>query len=137
MPSVHDEFYEKLYGKDLGDLTTEELQKKYQVPFLIWANYDIEEKEIDALSANYLSSYVLETADLDMTPYQRYLYDLSKKLPVINAVGYIGDDGVYYDHESESEYTDYIENYRILQYNNLIDYENRYTSFFTAETLVD
>jgi phosphoglycerol transferase MdoB-like AlkP superfamily enzyme len=137
MPSVHDEFYEKLYGKDLGDLTTEELQKKYQVPFLIWANYDIEEKEIDALSANYLSSYVLETADLDMTPYQRYLYDLSKKLPVINAVGYIGDDGVYYDHESESEYTDYIENYRILQYNNLIDYENRYTSFFTTETLVD
>ncbi len=137
MPSVHDEFYEKLYGKDLGDLTTEELQKKYQVPFLIWANYDIEEKEIDALSANYLSSYVLENADLEMTPYQRYLYDLSKKLPVINAVGYIGDDGIYYSHDDQSEYTDYIENYRILQYNNLIDYENRYTSFFTTETLVD
>jgi len=137
MPSVHDEFYEKLYGKDLGDLTTEELQKKYQVPFLIWANYDIEEKEIDALSANYLASYVLETAHLSMTPYQRYLYDLSKKVPVINAVGYIGDDGRYYSHDDESEYTDYIENYGILQYNNLIDYENRYTSFFTTETLVD
>ena len=136
-PSVHDEFYEKLYGKDLGDLTTEELQKKYQVPFLIWANYDIEEKEIDALSANYLSSYVLNTAGLSMTPYQRYLYDLSKKIPVINAVGYIGDDGVYHNHEEESEYTDYIENYRILQYNNIIDYENRYTSFFTTENLVD
>ena len=136
-PSVHDEFYEKLYGKDLGDLTIEELQKKYQVPFLIWANYDIDEKEIDALSANYLASYVLETAGLEMTPYQRYLYDLSKKIPVLNAVGYIGDDGQYYEHGSESEYTDYIENYRILQYNNVIDYENRYTSFFTTETLVD
>ena len=137
MPSVRDSFYEKLYGKKLDDLTLEELQQKYQVPFLIWANYDIEEEEIEALSANYLSSYVLETAGLEMTPYQRYLYDLSKKLPVINSVGYIGDDGQYYSHEDESEYTDYIENYRILQYNNLIDYENRYTSFFTTETLVD
>lgn len=136
-PSVHDEFYEKLYGKDLDDLTIEELQKKYQVPFLIWANYDIEEKEIEALSANYLSSYVLKTAGLEMTPYQRYLYDLSKKIPVLNAVGYIGDDGQYYEHGSESEYADYIENYRILQYNNVIDYENRYTSFFTTETLVN
>lgn len=72
-----------------------------------------------------------------MTPYQRYLYDLSKKIPVINAVGYIGDDGQYYEHGDESPYQSYIENYEILQYNNVIDYENRYTSFFTTETLVD
>lgn len=136
-PGVHDEFYEKLYGKDLSDLTLEELQNKYQVPFIIWANYDIEEATIPALSANYLAPYVLKTAGLEMTPYQRYLYDLSKKLPVINAVGYIGDDGQYYEYSDESEYKDYIENYEILQYNNVIDYENRYTSFFTAETLVD
>lgn len=136
-PGIHDEFYEKLYGKDLGDLELSELQDKYQVPFVIWANYDIEEATIPALSANYLASYVLETAGLEMTPYQRYLYDLSKKIPVINAVGYIGDDGQYYEHGDESPYQSYIENYEILQYNNVIDYENRYTSFFTTETLVD
>jgi hypothetical protein len=136
-PSIHDTFYQKLYGKDMGQLTTEELQKKYQVPFIIWANYDIEEKEVDALSANYLGSYVLETAGLSMTPYQRYLYDLSKKLPVINSVGYIGDDGQYYEDGEESSYTDYIENYKILQYNNVIDYKNRYENFFGTENLVD
>jgi phosphoglycerol transferase MdoB-like AlkP superfamily enzyme len=136
-PSIHDTFYQKLYGKDMSELTTEELQKKYQVPFIIWANYDIEEKEIDALSANYLGSYVLETAGLSMTPYQRYLYDLSKKLPVINSVGYIGDDGQYYEDGEESDYSDYIENYKILQYNNVIDYKNRYENFFGTENLVD
>ena len=94
-PSVHDEFYQKLYGKDMSELSVEELQKKYQVPFVIWANYDIEEKEIEAMSANYLGSYILQTAGLKMTPYQRYLLDLSKKLPVINSVGYIGDDKKY------------------------------------------
>ena len=136
-PSVHDEFYEKLYGKSLDDLTTEELQQRYKVPFIIWTNYDIEEKEVEALSANYLGSYVLDAAGLQMTPYQRYLLDLSKKLPVINSVGYLGDDGMYYKYGDKSEYTDYISNYKILQYNNVIDFENRYTSFFTTENLVD
>ncbi len=136
-PSVHDEFYEKLYGKSLSDLTLVEMQQKYQVPFLIWANYDIEEKEIESLSANYLASYVLDVAGLEMTPYQRYLYDLSKVVPVINALGYIGNDGKYYEHDDESAYKDYIDNYEILQYNNVIDYANRYESFFTTATMVD
>lgn len=136
-PSVHDAFYEKLFGKDLDDLTLEEMQQKYKVPFIIWTNYDIDEKEVEALSANYLGSYVLEAAGLSMTPYQRYLLDLSKKIPVINAVGYIGDDGNYYKYGEESPYSDYISNYEILQYNNVIDYDNRYTSFFTTENLVN
>lgn len=136
-PSVHDEFYQKLYGKDMSELSVEELQKKYQVPFVIWANYDIEEKEIEAMSANYLGSYILQTAGLQMTPYQRYLLDLSKKLPVINSVGYIGDDGIYYEQGDESEYSDYISNYKILQYNNVIDYKNRYENFFSTDNLVD
>lgn len=136
-PTLPDSFYEKLYGKSLDDLSVEELQKKYQVPFVIWTNYDTEEKQIDKLSANYLGSYILEAAGLQMTPYQRYLLDLSKVLPVINSVGYVGDDGVYYEHGEESSYTDYISNYEILQYNNVIDYENRYTNFFTVENLVD
>lgn len=136
-PSVHDEFYQKLYGKDMSGLTTEELQKKYQVPFIIWANYDIDEKEVDALSANYLGSYILELAGLQMTPYQRYLLDLSKKLPAINSVGYIGDNGQYYEQGEESEYSDYISNYKILQYNNVIDYKNRYENFFSSDNLVD
>lgn len=136
-PSIHDEFYQKLYGKDMGSLTTEELQKKYQVPFVIWANYDIEEEEGKSLSANYLGSYVLEKAGLMMTPYQRYLLDLSKKIPVFNSVGYIGDDGCYYEQGEESEYSSYISNYNILQYNNVIDYKNRYENFFSSDNLVD
>ncbi|MDO4554912.1 MAG: LTA synthase family protein [Lachnospiraceae bacterium] len=136
-PSVHDEFYQKLYGKDMSTLTVEELQKKYQVPFIIWANYDIEETQVEAMSANYLGAYLLEMAGLQMTPYQRYLLDLSKMLPVINAVGYIGDDGNYYEQGEDSDYSDYIANYKILQYNNVIDYENRYDSFFGADNLVD
>ena len=60
-----------------------------------------------------------------------------KKLPVINSVGYIGDDKKYYEQGDESEYSDYISNYKILQYNNVIDYKNRYENFFSTDNLVD
>lgn len=128
-PSISDDFYEKLYGKDLADLTQEELQKKYQTPYIVWANYDIEEEERD-MSANYLSSYLLKLAGLEMTGYNKFLLNLQEKVPVINAVGYIGDDGKHYSFDEESPYQDDILKYQILQYNNLIDTKHRYEKFF-------
>lgn len=128
-PSISDDFYEKLYGKKLADLTQEELQKKYQTPYLIWANYDIEEEEKD-MSANYLSSYLLKIAGLEMTGYDKFLLNLSEKVPVINAVGYIGDDGKHYSFSDKSSYQNDILKYQILQYNNLIDKKHRYDKFF-------
>lgn len=128
-PSISDEFYEKLYGKKLSDLTQEELQKKYQTPYIVWANYNIEEEERD-MSANYLSSYILKMAGLEMTGYNKFLLSLQKKVPVINAVGYIGDDGEHYTFDEESPYKNDILKYQILQYNNLIDTKHRYEKFF-------
>ncbi len=128
-PSISDEFYEKLYGKSLSDLTQEELQKKYQTPYIIWANYNIEEEERD-MSANYLSSYLLKLAGLEMTGYNKFLLKLQEKVPVINAVGYIGDDGEHYTFDEESPYKNDILKYQILQYNNLIDTKHRYEEFF-------
>ena len=45
--------------------TNEELMNKYRTPFIIWANYDIKEKTIDKMSANYLSAYVMNEAGLE------------------------------------------------------------------------
>ncbi|MGN0465229.1 MAG: LTA synthase family protein [Lachnospiraceae bacterium] len=128
-PSINDEFYEKLYGKKLSDLTQEELQKKYQTPYIVWANYDIREEKRD-MSANYLSSFLLELAGLEMSGYDRFLLDLQKKIPVLNAVGYIGDDGKHYTFDEDSPYKNDILKYQILQYNNLIDTKHRYEKFF-------
>lgn len=36
-PAVEQEFYEELYGKSLSKLSTEELQQRYKIPFVIWA----------------------------------------------------------------------------------------------------
>ena len=129
-PAVTTRFYDSLFGKSSDELTEEELMKKYQTPFIIWANYDIEETTIDKMSANYLSAYVLQEAGLKMTPYQKFLMKLYKKLPVISAMGAYDKDGYYYESAKETPYEDMVQEYQILQYNNLIDTEHTVNSFF-------
>lgn len=125
-PSVESEFYEELYGKPLSERTIEEEELMYMTPFFIWANYDIEEETVDAISLNYLSTLLLQTADLPLTAYQQYLAQLHETLPVINTVGYMDKDGNWYRiDDTASPYYSLIEDYRKVQYNHLFDKQNR------------
>lgn len=128
-PSIHDDFYRAMFGRKLSQLSVEENDRMYQVPFVIWANYDIEEKETE-MSANYLSSYLLKLIGAKMTGYNKYLLDLQEKLPIITAECYMGDDGVMREPDEQSEYSELINEYRTLQYNSLFDVPNRADEFF-------
>ena len=129
-PAVQSSFYDSLFGKSAGSLTNEELMNKYRTPFIIWANYDIKEKTIDKMSANYLSAYVMNEAGLETSPYQKFLLKLRKKLPVLTAMGCFDKKGKYYESALESPYSDMVKEYQILQYNNLIDTKHTVNSFF-------
>ena len=128
-PPVENTFYSDLIGKDVSNLPVEKQANWYATPYVIWANYDIEEKEVD-MSANYLSSYVMQLAGMKLTGYNKYLLDLQKEIPVISAVCYQGTDGVFHEIDDKSEYTDKIEEYKLIQYNNMFDVENRNNDFF-------
>ena len=124
-PKIENEFVAETLGADsIFNLTVEQEQARYCTPFYIWANYDIEEKEIDKLSVNYLSSYLMETIGTEMPVYNQYLLKLSETLPVINTIGYIDAEGNYYTYEDESEYKSLITNYEKVCYNHLLDEEN-------------
>lgn len=129
-PAVTSRFYDSIFGKSSDELTSEELMKKYQTPFIIWANYDIEETTIEKMSANYLSAYVMQEAGLKMTPYQKFLMRLYEKLPVLSAMGAYDAEGNYYESAKETPYNDMVQEYQILQYNNLIDTDHTVNSFF-------
>ncbi len=104
-------------------------QQRYITPFVIWANYDIEEMEIQRLSANYLSALILDVAGLPKTGYQEFLSDLSQVLPVITANVYIDSEGNYYN-SSDNPYADQIEQYQSLQYYHLFEDDKSLTDFY-------
>lgn len=124
-PSIETAFISEVMGvPNLSNLTAEQEQSRHCTPFFIWANYDIEEKQIDKLSSNYLSSLVLETAGVKLTEYNKYLLRLSETLPVIDTVGYVDNQGNYYKWSDSSPYTVLLDEYEKIQYNNIFDQEH-------------
>lgn len=124
-PSVETEFICEALGVDsLSGLTPQQEQSRHITPFIIWANYDIGEQQIDKLSANYLSSLVLKTAGVKLSEYNQYLLKLSKTLPVIDTVGYIDNENNYYKWSDVSPYSHLLDEYEKIQYNNIFDQKN-------------
>ncbi len=114
-PSLEDSFYEKMMGKPLAGLTLAELQKRYVTPYLIWANYDIQEQSKD-ISANQLSDMIKEAANLPKSSYEEFIHSFSEQVPIINANGFQGEDGKWYEFGQTSPYDEWIKKYEILQY---------------------
>lgn len=136
-PSIETQFIASLLGVgNLSNLTIEQEQQRHATPFFIWANYDIEEKYIDKLSANYLSSYVLDIAGVRLTEYNKYLLKLSETLPVIDTVGYIDNNNNYYKWSDSSEYKNILGEYEKIQYNNIFDNAHKDNDIFYLEGFV-
>ena len=129
-PKIDSNFIEDMLGESMDNLDIEELQKLYQTPYFIWANYDIDEKEDFDISINYLSSLVCETAGLPTTPYQEYLSELREKFPVINGNGVIDSEGNHYTKMDALEKFEELNIYESFIYNHMYDKKGYIASFF-------
>ncbi len=130
LPSLEEDFYTELYGGSFSTLDEQQLQ--YTVPFLIWANYDIEEQEVALTSLNYLSTYLMDAAGLPKTAYQTFLTDLEDAIPAINSQGYysLSAGGFLPISSAEGEEEALLLKYWQLQYNGMFDTENSSAVFF-------
>lgn len=130
MPNVEPAFYEELNGGPFD--TLDDQMKKQMVPFFVWANFDIEERQIPCSSINYLPLYTLEAAGLPLPPYMQFLKDTEAVIPAINAYGYYSAQEQCFlplEDASGAE-EDAIRAYEYLQYNNMFDSEHRSEHFF-------
>lgn len=100
----NDSIANKITGLNRGngsELSVEEAKLRYQVPYVIWANFDIEEKTGADTDISFLGAELMKIAGIEMTPYQRFLLDVKNN--------------------PDSE--EYLEKYQILQYYYTFDYE--------------
>lgn len=108
----------------------------YYVPYIIWANFDIEEQDyltdgvLNTLSPNYFASTVFDIAGVELTDYDRYLLEMHEQIPAITALGVWDNEGNYYASAAESPYSEDISNMEMVQYNLLFDDDNRLTDSF-------
>ena len=130
-PDLEETFYNRLLHTDIQKLEGEDLEQLYKVPFLIWANYDIKEENVERTSNNYLSTYLAEVAGIKKTGYLEYLTKLREEIPAINAIGYWDKNGKFYEvDDKKSPYYDLIHEYNLLEYNNLFGKDDQQKEFF-------
>ena len=142
-----DRFYSEVLS---GELTrkgitdpVEAAQMRYIMPLVIWTNYETDsmtEGSSDSaameISSNYLGSCILHMAGLETAPFNRLLLDLKEMFPVIGPGADMLRDGTWTAADQagmtgQSADT-LLSDYRILQYNNTIDWRNKVTGAFAV-----
>lgn len=106
----------KLNGRSGDSLTEEEEARRYKVPFIIWANYDIEAASNVETSANYLGSHVLRAAELPLYDYRNYLSQLEGQYPVLTAIRAENAQGIS---TPVKDVKSTLQDYMTLQYYNI------------------
>lgn len=129
-PRVEEELFEEIHGGSFD--TLEEQMLLYKIPFFIWANYDIPEGDLGVTSLNFLGNYVMETAGLTLSPYQKYLSDLKETIPAMNVEGYYSYSQQRYlsFDQAEGDEAAALQTYEMIQFNGLFDEENQNSVMF-------
>lgn len=122
-PGLDEEVYRAL-DPDLfqNDVTLEEMQKKYTVPFILWANYDVESESDVLISPGYLRAKLLKTAGIPLSRYDQFLAECNEQYNAVNVLGYYNQNGELYGIDSMNDNGENIlMDYQMLQYANMFD----------------
>lgn len=152
-PKLPEMFYKSVMGKFPVEFGREESVKEHLVPFLIWKNYNMNQKNshgdnqeetgnitannsgsIACTSINYLSTMLLEQAGIPLSPYHQFLKDVQKHIPAISGDFYRDNQGEYHGiREASGEEEKVIKEYKVVQYYYLFDHKHRDDTLITGK----
>ena len=113
---------------------------RYITPYVLWANYDIDEEDIAAqfstedISVSYLSTMLTYAAELPLTGYQSFLMQMQRELPVVTAKTILDgvSDTLYSvdDLHTLEQTHPLLSAWRMFAYNHIFDTKNNPAGFF-------
>lgn len=114
-PRIEEEFFDELIEQELEGTVWDDILL-YQTPFYIWTNYAIDKSKLPEegamISVSFLQSIIMDVAELPKTGYQKFLFDLSKKYPVISGACVLNAEGEVVGEKED----DILYDYDCLQY---------------------
>ncbi|MBQ6376932.1 MAG: LTA synthase family protein [Lachnospiraceae bacterium] len=131
-PEIGEDFWEYCYGGREEDQSFADQQKAFMTRWFIWANYEIPTAKEVPMSANYLGAYLMKTAGIPLSGYQKFLLQMREQIPAMNAYGYFSPDGTAaaWGEEENSPEERKLLDYKTLIYSELTDGETRDSTFF-------
>ena len=124
-PSIDEGFIDTVLGGTQDSLNLEQMQEKYCTPYILWANYELEENVEGISSTNFLANLVLENAGLPLSRYHQIVASVQEKVQAMNAFGYMTKDGAWHAYEEQTEATSLLTDYSIAEYGYFSDKEEQ------------
>ncbi|MDD5940313.1 MAG: sulfatase-like hydrolase/transferase [Lachnospiraceae bacterium] len=110
-PGMDESVYKKLDPAMYEEnASLSEKEKKYTVPYTMWANYDLTSEELPVTSPGFLKGYLLENAGVEKSAYDALIADVRKDYPAMNVFGFMDSDGKMHslgELDSVKELSDY------------------------------
>lgn len=109
-------------GNIVDDTYTEE-EKQIRLrgtPFVIWTNYELDTRDVGYIGMNSLMPFLLESVQIKSSLYYDYINALRKEVPVLTSYDvYFDANGDVHSYNDTTEYTEVVNGYHYLEYNNL------------------
>lgn len=102
-------------------------------PFVIWANFPIEEEEVGYIGMPQLVPLLLQTAGVELSPYYQSITELYEEVPVLASVFYRTSDGEFhsYDLSDAAEIPGTLQRYLYFEYNNVATHTRKDSRLLT------
>jgi len=109
-------FTDGFLGSHVNKVSEETYLKLHSTPFFIWTNYKSKTELNQYFGLNYLSTKVMEMAEMPKSQYMKFHDSIKDQLVCLARYGYCGPNGAYYPGRPESNLTGIIKEYHIVQH---------------------
>ncbi len=111
--------YERLFADPADAVAVREAN--YTVPYVMWANYDVDWEEHEVTSLNYLSAILKENAGLPLDSWDVFRMELMEEYPAVNSYGAVDAQGNYLPLRTLLQNSEQVKEYQHLQYYRMFD----------------
>lgn len=117
-PGLANDLYETMFGRSYEDFTIADYQKRYTVPYYIWANYPLKNVSYKQISANYLTMVLKDAAGMPMDSWDKFRKDVYQKYPVLTARMIQDANGIRHTRSTVDD--ELLRKYEMIQYDRLM-----------------
>ena len=96
-------------------------EANYTVPYVMWANYDVDWEEHEVTSLNYLSAILKGNAGLPLDSWDVFRMELMEEYPAVNSYGVVDAQGNYLPLRTLLQNSEQVKEYQHLQYYRMFD----------------
>lgn len=119
-PRIDFTYYKNGRTYSYGSNTWCAASDKYIVPYIMWANYDVDWIQEESVSANYLSAIMKKSVGLPLTSFDNLRLACMEEVPVLTK-SFCADKNGFYTHAGVVASAKHMKVYELIQYKRMFD----------------